>query len=255
MTAPNASTDLEASSPLRIGVIEDERHARTGISLELSALEPEGFVFAGAYESFDEFNRARVALDIMILDRWIRIRHADGSESYPQPQGHRAVAKLRERTIRVIMHTNDANPGHAAREMAAGAECIVSKSHQSPEPLYEALRAIRDGERLLTGPMASAIWTNEVFLRALELTESEKSVFKLKAAGFTGDQIARRAHISPKTVGNHVSSIHRKIDTILSQLQSGNDQSPRPQWLVQLLTDADPLRPEGAAHQGRPFVV
>ncbi len=103
--------------------------------------------------------------------------------------------------------------------------------------------------------MASAIWTNEFLLRALELTESEKRVFKLKAAGFTGDQIARRAHISPKTVGNHVSSIHRKIDTILGYLQSGNDKAPRPQWLVQLLTDADPLRPEGATPQGGSFVV
>lgn len=255
MIAANAATGLETSSPLRIGVIEDERHARTGISLELSALEPEGFIFVGAYASFEEFNCARVAVDVVILDRWIRIRNDDGSESYPQPQGDAAVARLRERTIRVIVHTNDANPGHAVREMAAGAECIVSKSHQSPEPLYEALRAIRDGERLLTGPMASAIWTNEFLLRALELTESEKRVFKLKAAGFTGDQIARRAHISPKTVGNHVSSIHRKIDTILGYLQSGNDKAPRPQWLVQLLTDADPLRPEGATPQGGSFVV
>ncbi len=230
--------------PYRIAGIEDDYNSRPGLLATLEALEPEGYAVVGVFPSFEDFNEARVGVDLVVLDRWIRRpEESEKATGAPEPlSGHHAVAELRKRSIRVIMHTMDTNPGHAILEMAAGADAIVDKSYHSPEPLYDAIRASRSGTPLITtAPVARSVWESVELRKSLVLTPREKSVLKWKVAGLSLDQIARREHISEKTVQAAVTQINKKIQTVLT-LTNAQTGSEKPVWLQQLLAGFDPMR-------------
>lgn len=60
---------------------------------------------------------------------------------------------------------------------------------------------------------------------SLELTQREREVLDLIASGESNQAIAGRLHISPRTVGNHISNIFNKLQ--VSDRAQGNCQGAR----------------------------
>ena len=113
-------------------------------------------------------------------------------------------------TLVLTAHERDA---YLAGMADAGAAGFLSKS-RPPEQLIDAIRRAARGEILFDGEQLARIqrWREEVGQRWDSLTERERQVLTLVAQGKTDQQIAGELHLQAKTVGNHVSSILKKLN-------------------------------------------
>jgi len=112
------------------------------------------------------------------------------------------------------MHEDDEMLFSALR---AGARGYLLKGADKAE-ILRALQAVASGEAVYGAPVARRIvafftgahqhYAAQVFP---ELTEREREVLELVAAGLGNHEIARRLVLSEKTVRNHVSAILVKL--------------------------------------------
>jgi two-component system response regulator DegU len=126
------------------------------------------------------------------LEKWVRTHYPD--------------------TITLVLtaHERDA---YLAGMADAGAAGFLSKS-RPPEQLIDAIRRAAHGEVLFDEEQLARIqrWREEVGRRWDSLTEREREVLTLVARGKSDQQIAEELHLHVKTVGNHVSSILKKLN-------------------------------------------
>lgn len=100
----------------------------------------------------------------------------------------------------------------------AGARGYVTKSI-SPRDLEDAIRRVNEGDAVfsprLAGFVLDAFGTTqatEIIDEELDqLTQREREVLRLIARGFAYKEVAKRLHISVKTVESHVSAVLRKL--------------------------------------------
>jgi DNA-binding NarL/FixJ family response regulator len=113
-------------------------------------------------------------------------------------------------TLVLTAHERDA---YLAGMADAGVAGFLSKS-RPPEQLIDAIRRAAHGEILFDGEQLARIqrWREEIGQRWASLTERERQVLTLVAQGKTDQQIAEKLHLQVKTVGNHVSSILKKLN-------------------------------------------
>lgn len=118
-----------------------------------------------------------------------------------------AVATVRRRwpTARVIVLTCRLDDRIVSTAMEAGINGCVSESDSHLE-LLSAIRTVADGEHYLT-LSATAKDTSGPD----NLTEREKEVTRLIAAGYRTREIAARLSLSGKTIEKHRASVMRKL--------------------------------------------
>lgn len=100
----------------------------------------------------------------------------------------------------------------------AGARGYVTKSI-SPADLEDAIRRVNDGDAVFSPRLAGFVLdafgtgeTAEIVDEELDqLTQREREVLRLIARGFAYKEVAKRLHISVKTVETHVSAVLRKL--------------------------------------------
>lgn len=132
--------------------------------------------------------------------------------SMPGGSSLEAIARLRDGVpeTRVVVLTMDENPIFAQQALSAGALGFVLKDH-ADEELPSAVRAAARGEEYVS-PRAKA--RLEGLARAASedrLTTRETEVLRLIALGHTSVEIARKLHLSPRTIETHRTRIHRKL--------------------------------------------
>lgn len=113
-------------------------------------------------------------------------------------------------TLVLTAHERDA---YLAGMADAGAAGFLGKN-RPPEQLIDAIRRAAHGEILFDSEQLARIqrWREEVGQRWNSLTEREREILTLVAQGKTDQQIAEELHLQTKTVGNHVSSILKKLN-------------------------------------------
>jgi DNA-binding NarL/FixJ family response regulator len=104
---------------------------------------------------------------------------------------------------------------YAERAIQAGARGFLSKSLEMDQTLV-ALRKIMEGGIYLSEGVASRIISrvagSSSTPRGVDaLTDREVTVLELIGAGLPARQIAKRLHISPKTVDSHREHIKSKL--------------------------------------------
>jgi RNA polymerase sigma factor (sigma-70 family) len=121
--------------------------------------------------------------------------------------------------VKVIVLTTFATDGQVFEALRAGASGFCLKDAE-PSELLHAIRVVASGEALLSpGPTRSLI---EEFVSRPELshaiptqvewlTEREREVLRLVAAGLSNREIAARLVVSPATAKTHVSRAMRKL--------------------------------------------
>ena len=99
----------------------------------------------------------------------------------------------------------------------AGARGYVTKSI-APTDLSAAIRRVHDGDAVFSPRLAGFVldaFAGEVAEPIDEeldqLTQREREVLRLIARGFAYKEVAKRLHISIKTVETHVSAVLRKL--------------------------------------------
>jgi len=123
------------------------------------------------------------------------------------PSGLDAVAAVRGRwpAGRVIALTSRLDDRVVSTAMESGIDGCISESDSHAE-LLSAIRTVANGERYLTRSIARQDVSGPD-----KLTEREKEVTRLIAAGYRTREIAHRLSLSNKTIEKDRASIMRKL--------------------------------------------
>jgi DNA-binding NarL/FixJ family response regulator len=111
---------------------------------------------------------------------------------------------------RVVALTSFSDRQRVRDVLEAGATGYVLKDAR-PGDLLAAVRAAADGHVPLDPRVAAALLPAREPAPADQLSDREKQVLRLVAAGLANKQIARRLGIAESTVKVHTSSIFRRI--------------------------------------------
>jgi DNA-binding NarL/FixJ family response regulator len=192
--------------PIRVFIVEDHPVVREGVAM-LVASAPDLVVVGKAASGVEALARvAAAAPDVVLLD--LDLGGEDGAALVPE-------LALRAPAARVLVLTAVAQPRRHEGAVLAGARGLVHKS-QETGLLLDAIRQVHAGE----------LWfARELLDRALErsrpagragaardrLTERERSLVLLVAAGHRNAEIAHRLRLSEKTVRNQLSAIYGKL--------------------------------------------
>ena len=132
--------------------------------------------------------------------------------SMPDGSSVEAIGQLRERVpeTQIVALTMDDNPTFAQRALAAGALGFVAKDLADDE-LPQAVRAAARGEEYISPRMAPRLDAIGRALTEEKLSTREVKVLRLIAHGHTSVEIARKLHVSPRTVQTQRAHILTKL--------------------------------------------
>ncbi|MEU4242506.1 response regulator transcription factor [Actinoplanes sp. NPDC026619] len=156
---------------------------------------------------------ARTRADVILMD--IRMPEMDGIEATRAITADEDLAG-----VRVLILTTFELDENVLRALRAGASGFLSKSVE-PADLQEAIRVVARGEALLSPAAVRTLITR--FLaqpgpgplpapdRLTALTDREREMMALVAAGLANDEIGERLYVSPLTVKTHVNRAMMKL--------------------------------------------
>lgn len=191
---------------IRVAVVDDHPVFRLGMVALLSTLD--GIeVVAEADSAAAAVTAVTADVDVVLMD----IELGDGS-------GVEATRELLARlpAVRVLMVTMHEDDDALLASVRAGARGYLVKG-ADPAEVERALRAVAHGDLFLGAAVAERAMSLLASPRSLtrvvfpELTDREREVLDLVAAGHDNATISRRLVLSPKTVRNHVSNILAKL--------------------------------------------
>jgi DNA-binding NarL/FixJ family response regulator len=159
---------------------------------------------------------ARLHPDVVVMD--IRMPRLDGIAATA------AICSDPELTsTRVLILTTFEEDEYIVSALRAGASGFIGKGSE-PDEIVHAVRAVNDGESLLSPAATRSLITRYVTpavpsaggARAIppeleQLTDREREVLLLVARGRSNQEIADELHISPHTAKTHVNRVMAKV--------------------------------------------
>jgi DNA-binding NarL/FixJ family response regulator len=199
---------------IRVVLADDQALIRAGFRALIES--DAGLAVAGeaanGREAVDLVRSTRA--DVVLMD--IRMPEMDGLEATRQITGDESLAG-----VRVLILTTFELDENVLLALRAGASGFLSKG-VDPGVLLAAIRTVASGEALLSPVATRTLITR--FLTEPEpapdappppelnvLTEREREVLGLVAAGLSNDEIAERLYVSPLTSKTHVNRAMTKL--------------------------------------------
>ncbi|PRX99790.1 response regulator transcription factor [Allonocardiopsis opalescens] len=196
---------------IRVLLADDQTLVRAGFRSILDG-EDDIEVVAEAGDGAQAVERAREHRpDVVLMD--VRMPALDGLEAT-----RRIVADQRLAEVRVIILTTFELDDYVYGALRAGASGFLVKDTE-PTELIHGVRVVARGDALLApsvtrrliSEFAGRLRRPDPSPRLNALTEREREVMALVAAGLSNDEIAARLVLSPATAKTHVSRIMTKI--------------------------------------------
>ena len=197
---------------IRVVLADDQALVRSGFRMLLERTD-DIEVVSEASTGDEAVERVRADRpDIVLMD--IRMPGMDGLEA-----ARRILSDGELANIRVIMLTTFDLDEYVFEALHAGVSGFLLKEVE-PEDLREAIRVVAAGDALLSPSVTRRMIAEFVSKPAPhrhpsaeldELTEREREVLVLVAAGLSNDELAKRLTISPGTAKTHVSRILLKL--------------------------------------------
>lgn len=196
------------TSPLRVLLADDHPVFRKGLRALLTSLADAEVVAEAADGNQAMALCAELAPDVVVMD--LQMPGKNGVEAT------RGILAARPGTG-VLVLTMFEDDDSVFNAMRAGALGYLVKGSDGDE-VVAAITAVGRGEAIFGPTVARRILSFltrplSAFDQQLfpELTDREREVLDLIAAGISNPDIARRLQLSPKTIRNHVSSIFSKL--------------------------------------------
>jgi DNA-binding NarL/FixJ family response regulator len=196
---------------IRVGLADDQALVRGGLRSLLDA-EADIEVAGEAGDGAAAIALARAERpDVVLMD--IRMPGTDGLEAT------RAISRDADlAAVRIVILTTFDLDDYVFEALRSGASGFLLKDTE-PAELIRAVRIVAGGESLLA-PRATRRLIEEFATRSkpadispdlARLTEREREVMGVVAAGLSNDEIAGRLCISPATAKTHVSRVMMKL--------------------------------------------
>ncbi|MEU3619420.1 response regulator transcription factor [Streptomyces sp. NPDC006872] len=198
---------------IRVLVADDQPVIRAGFRMLIDA-EPDLEVVGEAGNGREAVTLARDARpDVILMD--IRMPEMDGLEATRTIGADKDLAALKV----LILTTFEADE-YVFEALSGGASGFLGKGVQ-PVTLLDGIRTVAQGEALLSPKATKALIARYLIQPGPSprttppgmerLTEREREVLGLVAAGLSNDDIAQRLHLSPHTAKTHVNRIMTKL--------------------------------------------
>ena len=207
-------TDIDravTTDVIRVLIADDQALFRRGLFVVLGT-EDGVEVVAEAENGAEAIEKAReLAPDVVLMD--VRMPRVNGIEAAAQIRADLPSTKI-------LMLTVSDEEEDLYEAIKAGANGYLLKEI-SVEEVAEAIRAVMQGQSLISPSMASKLLSefNALVRRAEDrqqfpapaLTSREIEVLRLVAKGMSNREIAEELYISENTVKNHVRNILEKL--------------------------------------------
>ena len=197
------------TAPVRIVLVDDQALFRAGIRMVIDS-QPDLEVVGEASDGREGIEVVRATRpDLVLMD--VRMPVMDGltatTEILRDPDAPRVV----------VLTTFDLDEA-AARAIQGGASGFLLKDSE-PEFLLSAVRTVHAGSAVIAAQATRELFAHIADGGAAEpvpgaygtLTEREREIFALAAAGLSNGEIAEREFLSEATVKTHISRILTKL--------------------------------------------
>ena len=194
---------------IRLMIVDDSEIAREGLKAIIRA-EPDFEVVAES-ASADEINTLvdRFQPDVVLLDA--RLPGVSGAEAC-----RRLVAAHPD--IKVLIVSTYSDDLLVDECIKAGARGYVIKDIERFN-LRESIRVVHAGGGAVSPAIAAKVLDRIRVAREptspptpIRLSETQMTILRLIAEGFSNREIAERVHLSANTIKSHVQEIFRKLD-------------------------------------------
>lgn len=193
-------------------VVDDQPLIRQAVADILDGHDD--IVVEQAVDGVEAISKATAARpDVVVMD--IRMPHLDGIAATD-----RICADPQLASTRLLILTTFEDDEYVVAALRAGASGFIGKGAE-PEDIVRAVRAVHDGDALLSPAATRALITRYTAtptvpnLHAIpelaELTEREREILVLVAQGLSNQEIATKLVISPHTAKTHVNRIMNKV--------------------------------------------
>ena len=190
----------------RVLLVDDHAVVRAGTKLLIELTKR--FEVVGETDNGEAAIERVAALqpDVVVMD--VRMPGLDGIA---------ATRRILDRNpdVRVLVFTAFDDPEYVEAAIEAGAMGCLSKRRACSD-LVAALDMLASGRMTFPAHVAGLLSKRRSTNRrrrddVASLSGRERETLFLTAAGYTADQIARRIHLSPKTVANYRTSLKNKL--------------------------------------------
>lgn len=207
--APRAPRPPKPKSPAKIMIVDDHPSVRRGLAdfiADAPGMEVCGEA-AGIAEAMQLLGRQRP--DAIVID--LNLSDGNGLELIKQ-------VRALDQTIRMLVFSFHEETMYARRALRAGALGYITKGEVT-DKVIEALRRILSGDIYLTDAMSARLLSGMAAGARPgdgspldELSDREFEVFELIGRAQGTPQIAKRLHLSVKTIESHRTGIKRKLN-------------------------------------------
>jgi DNA-binding NarL/FixJ family response regulator len=196
-----ATGPLDGARPIRVVLADDHALLRRSLRLLLDGVEN--------LEVIAEADDVSAALR-EVHSRQPRVLVLD--LSLPNGSSVQTIRALRERVPRtqIVVLTMEDSPVFARQVLDAGACAFVLKELADSE-LPSAVQAAARELEWVSPRVAARLQALRRALTDDELTPREVEVLRLIGLGHTSVEIARKLHLSPRTIETHRARVHAKL--------------------------------------------
>jgi DNA-binding NarL/FixJ family response regulator len=204
------SVPINEGTPVRVVLVDDQALVRAGFRMVIDS-QPDLRVVGEAADGLGAISEvARTRPDLVVMD--VRMPILDGIEATRRITAQPDPPKV------VVLTTFDLDE-HALSAIRAGASGFLLKD-TPPEEMLRALRTVHAGDAVIAPSTTRRLLDHLTPLGAdpvaaaavAGLTDRERDVLLLMAAGDSNGEIAVRLQVAPATVKTHVGRILAKLD-------------------------------------------
>lgn len=205
---------------IKIGIVEDEKQIREGVSKLLN--DSKGFICIESFENGEDALKKipTLNLDVVLMDIHL-----------PGKTGIECVSELKEKCPKTqfMMFTSFEDTESVFNALKVGATGYLTKTTQSSKILDSIIDIYKGGSPMsshIARKIVASFHLKENNKELEKLTNREKEILELLSNGYRYKEIADKLFLSTETVRTHIRNIYDKLQ-VNSKTEAINKAFPK----------------------------